>query len=152
VQPLRTKSWDFFVFELSMVVSSILPLMDLGAVQVCIIRLIFTVWAMLWLASLKGMAVLWALSPTHWLRTWKGEFGTTGLAVLGSEILCWGYSMFGLNIGVAWLLLTLGSVVMMRMGYQGMRQGNKIAVAWFNLNAVFVVAGIITLMWILMGH
>jgi len=38
------------------------------------------------------------------------------------------------------------------MGYEGMRQGNNDAVAWYKLNARFVTAGVIKILWLQMHH
>lgn len=154
LQPLREKSWAFMVFEVSMVLASLLPLLDMSFASTVLLRSCFTLLVVLWLGSLEGMHLFRALLPWNWYKVWQRKLGDTALAVVGSELLCWGYSLVGLSPVTAWLCLVAGSIVMMRFGWAGKVSGVKIAVAWYNLNLVYVITGVIQLAWILYaaGH
>jgi hypothetical protein len=145
VQPLREKAWTFMVFEVSMVLAALLPLLSMSLVSAALLRSVFTLVVILWLGSLEGMQLCWALLPWRWGQVWRRQLGDTALAVLGSELLCWGYAMFGVSAVLAWVCLVAGSIVMMRFGWAGKVSGIKIAVAWYHLNAVYVLAGLIQL-------
>ncbi len=158
VEPLRRSAigkerhhWAFFVFEVSMVLASLLPLLDIGNASAILLRLAFAVQVMLWLGSLEGMNVCKAMLPWYWWRVWQGELGETALAILGSEILSWGYSLFAINAASAWLCLVAGAVVMMRFGDACMRRGIRLPVAWCWVNYVYITTGVIQLLWVVLG-
>ena len=145
VQPLREKAWTFMVFEVSMVLAALLPLLNMSLASAVLLRSVFTLVVILWLGSLEGMQLCRALLPWRWGQVWQRKLGDTALAVVGSELLCWGYAMVGVSLVLAWLCLVAGSIVMMRFGWAGKESGIKIAVAWYRLNAVYVLAGLIQL-------
>lgn len=151
VQPYRTKSYSFLVFEVSMVLASLLPLLDISFGSTVVLRTVFTVLTMLCLGMLPGesISICKAMLPWNWGKVWKLQMGETALAVLGSEILCWGYALFGVNTALAWVALVAGSVVMMRFGWAAANSGVKIAIAWYYLNMAYVIAGGIQLLWLL---
>jgi len=134
-----------------MVLASLLPLLDMSFASTVLLRAIFTLVVVLWLGSLEGMQLYRALLPWHWALVWQRKLGDTALAIVGSELLCRGYSLVGLSAALAWICLVAGSIVMMRFGWAGKVSGVKIAVAWYNLNLVYVVTGVIQLAWILRG-
>jgi hypothetical protein len=150
-EPLRRRHWAFMVFEVSMVLASLLPLLDIGNTSAILLRLAFALQVMLWLGSIEGMGICRAMLPWYWYRVWRGELGETALAVVGSEILSWGYSLFAINAGLGWICLVFGAVVMMRFGDLCMRRGIKIPPAWRYVNYVYITTGIIQLLWVLMG-
>ncbi len=145
----RKNAIAFFVFEVSMVLASALPLMSMSFANTVVLRIAFTFIVLAWLESIENKKLYLALLPWYWLRVWQRKMGDTALAIVGSEILCWGYSMFGINAGIAWVGLVAGSIVMMRFGWAGMRANIPMAVRWYRLNLVYVVAGLVQLVWIL---
>lgn len=151
LQPYRSKSYAFFVFELSMVLAALLPLLDISFASTVVLRAVFTVLVVLVLGMLPGesMSICKAMLPWNWVKVWQRQMGDTALAVLGSEILCWGYALFGVNTALAWVALVAGSVVMMRFGWAAATSGVKIAIAWYYLNMAYVIAGGIQLIWLL---
>ena len=149
VQPLKTQQWSFLVSGISIVLASLLPLLGIGSAEAILLRIVYTGVVMLWLGSLEGMGLCRAVLPWHWLRVWRGELGGTALAIVASEILSWGYSLFAVSNTAGWVCLVVGSLVMMRFGYAGMQKGVDIAVAWYRLNFFYVVMGIIQLLWLL---
>jgi hypothetical protein len=157
IEPLRRsvgnkeRHWAFFVFEVSMVLASLLPLLDIGNASAIMLRLAFAVQVMLWLGSLEGMSVCKAMLPWYWWQVWQGKLGETALAILGSEILSWGYSLFAINAASAWLCLIAGAVVMMRYGDACLRRGIRLPVAWCWVNYVYITTGVIQLLWVVLG-
>jgi len=151
VQPMRVRNWSFFVTGFSIVVASVLPLIGITSAAAVLVRMLSTVAAMLWLGSLEGMSICRAILPWNWGRVWRGEMGNTALAVVGSEILTWGYALFAVSSTLGWACLAGGSGVMMKFTIAGKREGMQIAFAWYRLNYVYVITGIIQLIWAFMS-
>jgi hypothetical protein len=71
IQPLRTKNYAFLVFELSMVLASLLPLLDISFASTVVLRVCFTGIVMIWLGTLEGMEICKAMLPWYWGKVWQ---------------------------------------------------------------------------------
>jgi hypothetical protein len=149
VQPIKTKAWPFLVFEVSMALASLLPFIETSFAGTVILRVAYTVMVILWLGSLKDMSICRVILPWYWLRAWRGELDGPALAILGSEVLCWGYSLFGINAALGWVGLILGSAIMTKFSWAEYQKGTKFAIGFVRMNAVFIVAGLLQLGWLL---
>ena len=136
VQPLKTRNWSFVVTGSCIVLASVLPLLGISSAAALFVRTASMILGMLWLGSLEGMGICRALLPWNWHAVWRGEMGNTALAIVGSEILTWGYSLFAVSAILGWICLAAGSGVMMKFCLAGKREGIPIAFAWYRLNYV----------------
>jgi hypothetical protein len=150
VQPIRSKSWPFLVFEVSMVLAALLPFIETSFAGTVVLRVAYTVMVMLWLGSLKDMSICRVVLPWYWARAWRGELDGPALAILGSEVLCWGYSLFGINAALGWVGLILGSAIMTKFSWAEYQKGTKFAIGFVRMNTVFIVSGLLQLAWLLL--
>jgi hypothetical protein len=87
-----------------------------------------------------------SLNPLNCLGVWAGRFGPTAGWLVGTELMAWAVSMFGVCIPLGWALLAAANLWLARWTWLDMQQGANVGV-WLRINLAFMSMATLQFGW-----
>jgi len=119
---------------------------DIGSRCVCVLALAYVLYQQ---KCMQPATIFRCLVPlVWWKKIWSGSFGPTAGWLVGTELMAWGISMFGVCIPLGWALLALANLWLARWNWLDMKQGADVKV-WFRINLAFMTVAAMQTAWAL---